>query len=50
MNQTQRQDQFTCAAITSIRFKTAISAVTSFGAIVFIADGDGDAPNDVCAC
>jgi hypothetical protein len=39
--------QFTCDAITSIRFKTAIRAVTSFGAIVFIADDDGDPPNDV---
>lgn len=26
----------TCAAITSMRFKTAMSAVTSFGAIVLI--------------
>ncbi len=41
---------FTCAAITSIRFKTAIRAVTSFGAIVFIADGVGDVPNDDWTC
>lgn len=33
--------------MTSIRFKTAISAVTSFAAIVFIADAGVGPPNDV---
>jgi hypothetical protein len=37
----------TCEAITSIKFKTAISAVTSFGAIVFMIEGAGEPVNDV---
>ena len=41
---------FTCDAITSIRFKTAIRAVTSLGAIVFTADGDNELLNDVWGC
>ena len=40
----------TLDAIISMRFKTAMRAVTSLGAIVLIADGDGDPLNDVCGC
>lgn len=37
----------TCAAMTSMRFKTAIKAVTSFGAIVLIIVDVFEPANDV---
>jgi hypothetical protein len=43
----QKKIYSTWEAITSIRFKTAIRAVTSFGAIVFIVEAAGEPVNDV---